>query len=132
MIFPMKAKVSQWGNYIDGKITLTRQEVMQLELFESIMPVVLAAVVCVMARAYLRRVTQHHVREGMLLGWLWLLISIGIDVPLMLSPPIRMPPAWYFCDVGLAYLMMPIITGAMGAVITTRLGSESKQMHTVP
>jgi hypothetical protein len=87
------------------------------ELFESIMPVVLAVVVSVLGASYFRRVHHQYVREGILLGLLWLAMSIVIDLPLMLPPPIKMTLARYLADVGLTYVMIPAITIGMGLAL---------------
>ncbi|MBI1900903.1 MAG: hypothetical protein HYS13_07300 [Planctomycetia bacterium] len=84
-------------------------------LFESIMPVVLAVVVGRLGWFYFRRVQRAWMREGLILGVLWLGISVAIDLPLMLNPPMNMTLADYLADVGLTYVLMPIITTAMGA-----------------
>lgn len=84
-------------------------------LFESIMPVVLAAVVVAFALLYFRRVAVAFVREGVWLGLLWLLINWIVDLPLMLSPPMNMTLAEYAADVGLTYVMIPVITVGLGA-----------------
>jgi uncharacterized membrane protein AbrB (regulator of aidB expression) len=84
-------------------------------LFESIMPVTLAAVVVACAVFYFRRVPTPSLREGFILGLLWMAISLAIDLPLMLSPPIRMPPLEYAADIGLTYLMIPILTLGIAA-----------------
>ena len=79
-------------------------------LFESIMPVTLAAVAVGCALFYFRRVSAPTLWEGLLVGILWGAMSLAIDVPLMLSPPISMPPEEYAADIGLTYLMIPLIT----------------------
>lgn len=79
-------------------------------LFESIMPVTLAAVVVGCALFYFRKIQTPSLREGFLLGLIWWAISLAIDLPLMLSPPISMPLREYAADIGLTYLMIPIIT----------------------
>lgn len=84
-------------------------------LFESIMPVTLAAIVTACAVLYFRRVQSPTLREGLLLGGIWLAISVAIDLPLMLGPPIRMPPREYLADIGLTYLMIPVITLGIAA-----------------
>jgi hypothetical protein len=82
-------------------------------LFESIMPVVLSAVVVACALLYFRRVGAASVGEGVYLGVLWLAISVLIDLPLMLSPPIKMQPLEYAADIGFTYLMILIITAGI-------------------
>lgn len=90
-------------------------------LFESIMPVVIAAVVSVFAVRYFRVVTARYIREGLLLGCSWLVVSILIDAPLMLlGGPMQMSLTDYMADIGLTYLMMPCITTGMGVALFER------------
>jgi len=89
-------------------------------LFESIMPVTLAAVVTGCALLYFRKVPSPPMREGLQLGLIWWAISVAIDLPLMLSPPIRMPPLEYAADIGLTYLMIPILTLGIAAASRNR------------
>ncbi len=84
-------------------------------LFESIMPVTVAAVVTPLALLYFRRTGRWNLREGACLGLLWWAMSMAIDLPLMLPPPISYALAEYFADIGLTYLMMPIITLGIAA-----------------
>ena len=87
-------------------------------LFESIMPVALAAIVVVLAGSYFGRGTQASLREGLLLGVLWLGISVVIDAPLMLlGGPMQMAIGEYLGDIGVTYLMIPVITSGMAAAL---------------
>jgi hypothetical protein len=87
-------------------------------LFESIMPVALAAIVAVLAGWYFGRDTQASLREGLLLGVLWLGISVVIDAPLMLlGGPMQMTIGEYLGDIGVTYLMIPVITSGMAAAL---------------
>ena len=95
-------------------------------LFESIMPVVLALVVVVFAVLYFRQAGSASFREGVFLGLVWMTISVLIDLPLMLSPPIKMAPAEYAADIGLTYLMMPIITAGIAAAAAGRATPSDK------
>jgi len=79
-------------------------------LFESIMPVVVVMATSFFAALYFRRVTKDFLREGALLGGLWLAINVIIDLPLMLSPPIDMGLVDYLADVALTYLVIPAVT----------------------
>jgi hypothetical protein len=82
-------------------------------LFESIMPLVLAGVVVLSAVLYFRRVRAVSLKEGIWLGALWLVISVVIDLPLMLSPPLNYSITEYAADIGLTYLMIPVITAGI-------------------
>ncbi len=84
-------------------------------LFESIMPVVVASATAVLAVVYFRRVRKGFVREGILLGCLWLAINVVMDLPLMLTAgPMQMTVWQYFGDIGLTYLIIPAVTIAIG------------------
>jgi hypothetical protein len=87
-------------------------------LFESIMPVVIAAAVAAFGVLYFRAVTRAFVLEGLCLGFLWLVISVAIDAPLMLlGGPMKMTVGQYLADIGLTYLLMPVITLGLGMAL---------------
>ncbi len=83
-------------------------------LFESIMPVVVTVATVAFAVLYFRRVGTSHVREGIMLGALWYVISVVIDLPLMLAGPIGMSLGEYMADIGLTYLIIPAVTIGFG------------------
>jgi len=84
-------------------------------LFESIMAVTVAAVVVVCGLAYLRATGGVSLREMTLVGLLWLVISVLIDAPLMLlGGPMLMSVGAYAADIGVTYLMIPVITTGLG------------------
>ena len=86
-------------------------------LFESIMPVVLAVATVFFAERYFRRVTDRFVQEGFLLGVVWSVLNVLIDLPLMLSPsPMQMTLPEYIGDIGVTYLLIPVITTGIGLV----------------
>lgn len=87
-------------------------------LFESIMPVAVAGATVGFAVPYFRSVGTAFIREGLGLGLLWLLICAAIDAPLMLfGGPMKMTVGQYVADIGVTYLMIPVITLGMGAVL---------------
>ena len=86
-------------------------------VFESIMPVVLAAATVFFAVRYFRDVHDRFAREGLLLGLMWMGINLAIDLPLMLSPsPMQTTLADYVGDIGLTYFLIPTITTGIGLV----------------
>ena len=88
-------------------------------LFESIMPVAIATVVVGLGVTYFRVVRVNFIREGLLLGLLWLAISVLIDAPLMLlGGPMRMSAGQYIADIGVTYLMIPVITIGLGFALS--------------
>ncbi len=87
-------------------------------LFESIMPVTLTLVVVAFGLTYFKGVTRGFVREGVFLGLLWMAVSWVIDAPLMLlGGPMKMSIGDYAADIGLTYLIMPIVTVALGLAL---------------
>jgi hypothetical protein len=84
-------------------------------LFESIMPVVLSSATAALAVVYFRGVTRDYLKEGIVLGCLWLAISLAIDAPLMLlGGPMKMTLAEYLADIGVTYLLIPAVTIGIG------------------
>lgn len=83
-------------------------------LFESIMPVVVTLATAGFAVLYFRRVNGAYVKEGIILGSLWFAMNVVIDLPLMLSGPIGMSLTEYAADIGLTYLIIPIVTVGIG------------------
>jgi hypothetical protein len=95
-------------------------------LFESIMPVSIAIAVAVFGVRYLRAVHARFVQEGAILGLLWLAISVIIDAPLMLlGGPMQMTVAQYTADIGVTYLMIPVITIGIAVARATSSGTLS-------
>ena len=86
-------------------------------VFESIMPVILASATVFFAHLYFKRVHSGFQREGLLLGLVWLATNLAIDLPLMLTPsPMQMTLGEYLGDIGLTYLMIPVITIGTGFI----------------
>jgi len=84
-------------------------------LFESIMPVVVTLCTVSFSILYLRNVRSSALTEGIMLGLVWFVISVAVDL-LMFMPegPMRMSPVDYMKDIGLTYLIIPTITIGFG------------------
>jgi hypothetical protein len=81
------------------------------------MPVTLSLVVVGLALPYFRRVRGRFIKEGVLLGCLWFAISVVIDLPLMLNPPMNLTLVEYTADIGLTYLMIPVMTTGIASAL---------------
>ena len=80
-------------------------------LFESIMAVAVTATAVGLGLVYLRRFRAGGIREGLLLGLIWLVISLAIDLPLfLLASPMQMTLGAYLADIGLTYVSIPVVT----------------------
>lgn len=79
--------------------------------FESIMPVALVAVTVYFTVQYIKKVESVDTwQEGLMLGILWMLLSIVVDLPLFSYGPMKMPFVNYWKDIGFTYLLIPVIT----------------------
>ena len=83
-------------------------------LFESIMPIVITISVIFFAYQYFRKLDTNFVKEGVLLGLIWLAISLIIDLAMFMQGPMKMSFANYIMDIGLTYLIIPTITIGFG------------------
>ena len=80
-------------------------------LFESIMAVAVSSAAIIFGILYLKGISQNIVKEGILVGILWLFISVLVDAPLMLfGGPMKMSVTGYIADIGVTYLCIPVIT----------------------
>jgi hypothetical protein len=96
-------------------------------LFEPIRPVALAICTVMLAERYLRKVEVNFVREGILLGVIWLVINLAIDLLIFVWGPMKMSLADYLIDIGVIYLMVPAITIGMGHLLARRHSMATAQ-----
>jgi hypothetical protein len=96
-------------------------------LFESIMPVVISACAVFFSVRYLTDVTSEFLREGLIIGTAWTAISILMDLPLFLEGPFKMPLLEYIKDIGLTYLIIPLITIGFGCLLKRKWQSSQNQ-----
>lgn len=87
-------------------------------LFESIMPVVVVLCVVIFACLYFQKLQGRLLREGIILGVVWLAISLVLDLILFMpDSPMHMSFIDYLKDIGLTYLMIPAITIGFGYLL---------------
>ena len=89
-------------------------------LFESIMPVVLAIGTMLALKLYLRRGAAPSLGESLLLGAIWMAISLLFDWPMFSAGPMKMTLAGYMSDIGAAYLLFPVLTVGAGFLLRSR------------
>lgn len=85
-------------------------------LFKSIMIVVASVFGSFALVKYFKSVNEQFVKEGVLLGVLWLVINIILDL-IILVPMSKMSIGNYIVQIGLRYLMIPAISIGMGSVL---------------
>jgi hypothetical protein len=85
-------------------------------VFESVMAVGVAATATGLGLAYGIGRTALTARAGVLLGVVWLAMSILVDAPLMLlTGPMQMSLGAYLGDIGLTYVVFPVVTFGLAA-----------------
>ncbi len=89
-------------------------------LFETIMPVTLTLAGVVFSLLYFRPLKANYIREGWTLGMAFLAVSIGIDLLLFMWGPMKTTFANYMIDIGLTYLIYPIITVGFGYLLENK------------
>ncbi len=86
--------------------------------FEMIMAVVVTAVAVIFSILYLRKATGNLLREAAIIGVAWFIINLVIDLLLFLPPsPMQMSFADYMMDIGLTYLIYPIVSIGFGFLL---------------
>ena len=88
--------------------------------FKSIMIIIGSIVGVVLAVNYFKHVTNKYIQEGILLGIVWLIINITIDIIMVMTEFFPMTLYNYFTDIGLRYLTMPIYTIGLGYALKQR------------
>jgi hypothetical protein len=95
-------------------------------LFESVMAVAVVVATVACGLAYFRKAPPAGLRDGLLVGGLWWLISVGIDLPLFSAGPMKTTLTEYFADIGLTYVAIPVITlGLAASYARTRVEGTS-------
>ncbi len=99
-------------------------------LFDSLLAVALAFSACLATLAYFRRVERAAPRHAAAVGAMWMLLCIVIDVPMFVALF-----GWtleaYIADVGVTYLMIPVVTTALGSA-RTRANAARQDSSSLP
>jgi hypothetical protein len=90
-------------------------------LFDSLMGVLLVLNTAVLASLYLRTVTGRFLAAGMWIGILWTLANWALDGLMFSNGPMKMSFTQYAMGIGLGYLMIPVVTVALGSAIGRRV-----------
>jgi hypothetical protein len=88
-------------------------------LFKTIMVVEGSLVGALLAVVYFETVRHDYVREGLLLGATWIVVSWILDFAGVM-PFVEMTPARYFVEIGFEYLAMLASPAAIGLVLDRR------------
>ncbi|MEI8229925.1 MAG: hypothetical protein WCG83_02190 [Candidatus Peregrinibacteria bacterium] len=87
-----------------------------LEFFKATIAVTVAVTGVIFAVLYFKSTQGNALREGIIVGVLWLFISIAIDLCLFLWGPMKMPFSSYLFNIEITYLIYPAITIGMSVL----------------
>jgi len=85
-------------------------------LFHSLMTVISVAMVVILSTLYFKK-TEESLKEGIFLGILFLTISLSFDYFVFIWGPIKMSVSSYIKEIGISYLVYPIITIGYGYLL---------------
>jgi len=92
-------------------------------LFKSIMIVVGAISAAILLVAYFKSIKTNFLKEGMIIGATWFAINILLDL-VVLIPMSGMAIPDYFTEIGIRYIVIPVMCISIGAALT----NYSKQL----
>ena len=92
-----------------------------IRFFKSVMFVTATITAALLLVSYFRRVKTNHLREGLLLGLVWLAMNLVLDVA-VLVPMTGMSLRDYAVQIGFGYLAIPVITLLVGKVLADAKG----------
>jgi hypothetical protein len=72
--------------------------------------VVLAATTALLGAAYFGRSAGVRAGHGLLLGVVWAVTNVLVDLAAFSAGPMKMPLGEYLTDIATTYLMIPVIT----------------------
>lgn len=86
-------------------------------LFKSIMIVVGSITAAFLLVSYFKRIDSGFLKEGIVVGIVWLAINLGLDL-LILLPMSGMSIADYFTQIGLRYIVIPVMAIMVGKILS--------------
>ncbi|HEY1405668.1 MAG TPA: hypothetical protein VF857_03575 [Spirochaetota bacterium] len=91
-----------------------------LPLFKSVVLVFSVTLGVVLLVLYFRKVEGRYFRDGIILGLVWLAISLILDLAVLVYF-MKMPLGMYLMDIGLRYLLMPVLSAGFGYIIAFKV-----------
>lgn len=101
-----------------------------VQLFDSIMAITTVFFVILFALVYFLRFAPVTAAEGATIGLIWLAISLVIDLLMFSGGPMAMPLATYVKDIGIGYLVYPMVTAGMGYLLEKKRWPRARSGRT--
>ena len=89
--------------------------------FETVMGITVTVCAVVFAMLYFRKLRGDYLKHGIIVGLIWFAMSVLIDLPLFIfGGPMQMSFANYMMDIGLTYLIYPIVMIGFGYLLARK------------
>ena len=111
---------------IPSLITVTLASFVAMNVFEIISAVAIAVTVIVFSYLYFRGITENFIKEGILIGISWLIISIVLDIILIVLGISQLSLTSYAMYVAPLYIIIPAITAGLGLYMNQRMNEAIK------
>lgn len=85
-----------------------------LYLFDVVSALTIAISVIVFTYLYFKHINSHLIREGIIIGLIWLLISVVLDIILILLGVTKLTLLEYATYVVPLYIIIPVVTVGFG------------------
>lgn len=85
-----------------------------LYLFEIISTLSIAITVIIFAYLYFKDLDSHFIRDGIIMGMIWIIISIVLDIVLVLLGITKLTLSQYLFYVAPIYIIIPAVTIGFG------------------
>ena len=95
-------------------ITLSISYLNALDFFDVVSAIAIAAVVIIFSYVYFKDISTNFIKEGVILGLEWLIISIGLDSILIFLGVTKLSLMEYMVYVVPIYIIIPAITIGFG------------------
>lgn len=89
--------------------------------FETLITIALVFFTVLCATLSFQKRESGFLAHGISIGILWMALSLLIDLPLFSYGPMKRPLPDYMMDIGLTYLVIPIITIAIGSLLQSKV-----------
>ena len=99
---------------IPSLITVTLASFVAMNVFEIISAVAIAVTVIAFSYLYFRGITEDFIKEGILIGIIWLIISIILDLILVAVGISQLNLTSYAMYVAPLYIIIPAVTIGLG------------------
>jgi len=105
--------------------TRTGELTIDIFLFKSIMIVVGSISAALLLIFYFKEIETNYLKEAIIAGLVWFAINILLDIAVLI-PMSGMSIADYFVQIGIRYLVIPVMTITIGAILSDKVKPGSK------